>query len=268
MYLCIDIGGTKTIIALVSTSGEILHSVKFATLLDQNAFYANLLQQIRANFVLSGVKAISIAMPGVIKRNVAVWLGNLPWRNFDIAKMLRADLLNVPVYVENDANLAALAEARLCKGRTVYLTFSTGIGGGIVEDGQLVKRYADFEPGHTEFSYNGKNLEWEDIAAASAINKKYGLLVSDIHDQDMWEEITKRILLGLIPLSTSLKPDRIIFGGPLGLMLPTYRRQLRKELSAKIPEKQKTPRLHIAKYGHLSVIYGCYYYAKSKNARS
>ena len=267
MYLCIDIGGTKTIVALVSATGDILHSVRFATLADQNIFYENLLQQIRVNFVLSGIKAISVAMPGIIKHNQAIWLGNLPWHDFDLAALLQRDLSNIPVYVENDANLAALAEARLCKGRSLYLTFSTGIGGGIVEDGQLVKRYLDFEPGHTEFVYDGKQKEWEDIAAASAINRKYGRLVSDIDEPEIWLDVVSRMLLGLVPIVTSLHPDRIIFGGPLGLMLPNYRKELRKQLTAQLPKTAKIPRLHVAKYGNLSVIYGCYYYAKLKQTR-
>ncbi|MBR0133648.1 ROK family protein [Candidatus Saccharibacteria bacterium] len=266
MYLCIDIGGTKTIVALVSSTGEVLHSVRFATISDQNIFYENLLQQIRVNFVLSGIKAISIAMPGIIKRNQAVWLGNLPWHDFDLAKLLQRDLSDIPVFVENDANLAALAEARLCKGRSLYLTFSTGIGGGIVEDGQLVKRYSDFEPGHTEFVFEGKTKEWEDIAAASAINAKYGRLVSTITEKDIWSDVIDRMLLGLTPITISLHPDRIIFGGPLGLMLPSYRKELKKRLAASLPADHTPPRLHVAKYHDLSVIYGCYYYAKLKLA--
>ena len=160
MYLCIDIGGTKTIIALLNQQGKLLHSVRFATVANQNDFYDSLLQQIRANFVLSNIETISIAMPGIIKRNRAVWLGNLPWKNFDLAALLKADLNISRVYVENDANLAALAEARHCTGRSIYLTFSTGIGGGVVEDGQLVKRYSDFEPGHTEYIWRDQKLEW------------------------------------------------------------------------------------------------------------
>ena len=82
MYLCIDIGGTKTIIALLNQHGKMLHSVRFATIANQSDFYDSLLQQIRANFVLSNIKVISVAMPGIVKRNRAVWLGNLPWKCF------------------------------------------------------------------------------------------------------------------------------------------------------------------------------------------
>ena len=266
MYLCIDIGGTKTIVSLVNSKGKLLHSVKFLTNNNQTKFYEALTQQIRVNFVMSSIKAISVAMPGLVKHNRAVWLGNLPWHDMDIAKMLKADF-GLPVYVENDANLAALAEARSAKGRSLYFTFSTGIGGGVVENGALSKRYSDFEPGHVEFIYDGEKSEWEDLAAASAINAKYNKLVNDITDPADWSEIVNRMLLGIVPLTTSIKPDRIIFGGPLGLMLNHYRTELRTKLTAQLPPKIATPRLFVAKYGSFSVIYGCYHYAKLKEAR-
>ena len=265
MYLCVDVGGTKTLIALIDNKGKLLHSIKFLTNENQTKFYQALLQQIKVNFVLSGVKAISVAMPGIVKNNRATWLGNLPWYDFDIAKKLKKDF-GLPVYVENDATLAALAEARGAKGRSLYFTFSTGIGGGVIEDGAIVKRYSTFEPGHIEYVYEGKKAEWEDLAAASAIHNKLKKLVSDVTTPEEWDEIVSRMLLGLIPLTTSIKPARIIFGGPLGLQLNSYRYKLRKELTAKLPAKTTVPRLLVAKYGHFSTIYGCYYYAKLKEA--
>ena len=262
MYLCIDVGGTKTIVSLINRQGKILHSVKFATMLDQDDFYRTLLQQIRTNFTTHNLIAIGVALPGVVKNNKAIWYGNLPWKKFDLAKLLKSDF-NVPVFIENDANLATLAEARRLSGRSMYLTFSTGIGGGIVENHTLANRYLDFEPGHTEYVYGGHKLEWEDIASAKAINALTGRLASEITDKSDWKEVAKRITIGLAPLITSLKPDRIIFGGPLGLELPRYRRQLRKKLSLYLPKNIQMPTLIKARFGSFSVIQGCYLYAKS-----
>lgn len=262
MYLCIDIGGTKTIVALVNKRGKILHSVKFPTSTSQEAFYSYLTQQINASFVISEVAVISIAMPGIVKNNQAIWLGNLPWHNFDLAAILKQAYAK-PVYIENDANLAALAEACKSPQKTLYFTFSTGIGGGVIRDGKIIKKYQDFEPGHEKYKYLGREAEWEDIAAASAIHQKYGKLVSDITDRDAWNDIIERILLGLVPFTIAIKPDRIIFGGPLGLELPRYRRRLRQELNKYLPKNVQAPRLIKARYGSFSVIQGCYIYAKT-----
>ncbi|MBR6169061.1 ROK family protein [Candidatus Saccharibacteria bacterium] len=266
MYLCIDVGGTKTLVALFNAKGKLLHSVKFPTNVNQAKFYQALIQQIKVNFVLSDIKAISVAMPGIVKQNCAVWLGNLPWHDFDIAKKLNKDF-GLPVHVENDANLAALAEARNAKGRSLYFTFSTGIGGGVIDNGTLAKHYTDFEPGHIEYVYEGKKAEWEDFAAASAINEKFGKYVSDLTTSAEWNEVVRRMLLGLVPLTTSIKPDRIIFGGPLGLHLNSYRAKLRKEFTASLPAGTTLPRLLVAKYGSFSSVYGCYYYARLKESR-
>jgi predicted NBD/HSP70 family sugar kinase len=265
MYLCIDIGGTKTLIALVDKDGKILHSVRFATVADQNIFYASLLQQIRVNFVLSGIKAASIAMPGIIKRNQAVWLGNLPWQNFDLAAQLKQDLCrDFPIYVENDANLGALGEAKNSPDKVIYFTFSTGIGGGVVTDGKIIPKYQDFEPGHKLCTYHGEKAEWEDFAAASAINNRYSKRVTEISDRAAWEDIVDRILLGLAPYVAEIKPDTVVFGGPLGLQLPRYRRQLKRKLAELLPKNVYLPRLVKARNGAFSVIKGCYLYAKSR----
>ena len=201
-------------------------------------------------------------MPGVVKNNYAATLGNLPWTNFDIAKLLEKDL-SKPVYVENDANLAAIAEAHRSPFKNLYFTFSTGIGGGVVSEGKIIPKYQNFEPGHNLYTYHGKELEWEDIAAASAVVKRYGKLVTEITDKAAWQDITERILIGIVPLTAAIKPDQIIFGGPLGLELPRYRRALRKQLTENLPKNVHTPRLAKARFGSFSVIRGCYLYAKS-----
>ena len=205
MYLCIDIGGTKTIIALVNHRGKLLHSIKFETIPDQKLFYERLVEQIRINFVASEVLAFSVAMPGIVKDNKCTWLGNLPWKNFDIAKKLTKDF-DKPTYVENDANLGALGEARNNAEKNLYFTFSTGIGGGVVTDGKIVKKYQDFEPGHNIYVHHGEKKEWEDLAAASAINRKYGKLVSEIKDRNALSPVLSLTVLSSAALLASNFP--------------------------------------------------------------
>jgi predicted NBD/HSP70 family sugar kinase len=265
MYLLIDVGGTKTLIAIANQSGKVLHSLKFPTITDQKLFSKNLVQQIRSNFALSNVEAIGVAMPGIVKKNVAVELGNLPWKNFDLAKLLKEEF-GINAYIENDANLAALSEAPKQTGRSVYLTFSTGIGGGVIDDGKLAAHHKNFEPGHDIYELNGESAEWEDLASAKTFHDKYKKDFQEITDEAFWEkEVPEAIAVGLIPTIKSLKPDRIIFGGPLGFELNRYRAPLRKILKSKLG-KTTLPRLFVAKYGNFSVIQGCYLYAKAKNS--
>lgn len=265
MYLLVDIGGTKTLLSIANASGEPLHSVKFPTLTDQNLYAKTLLQQIRTSFAISNIKAIGVAVPGIVENNKIKMLGNLPWKNFDLAKLLK-DELGAPAYLENDANLAALAEAKRLPGRTVYLTFSTGIGGGVVDDGILSKKYRNFEPGHEIYTHDGKKSEWEDLAAAKPFAEHYKKFVQDITDKKIWnDEVPAKISLGLISIIKELKPDRIIFGGPLGFQLNRYRAPLRKICQDALPGKT-LPRFLIAKYDQFSVIQGCLLYVKTQHS--
>lgn len=91
------------------------------------------------------LEAIGVAAPGPVDvgRGLLVNPPNLPgWREVPLARVL-GKAFGVPVRVENDANAAALAEYRFGAGRgvedLVYLTMSTGVGGGVVSGGRLVE---------------------------------------------------------------------------------------------------------------------------------
>lgn len=263
MYLCIDIGGTKTIVALFDSHNRLCHSVRFATAFDQKHFFSTLIQEIRANFSTDALRAISVALPGPTENNRALWFGNLPWRNFDIAANLH-HIFHVPIFVENDANLAGLAESADLPGLSVYLTFSTGIGGGIARDGQIDLSYRIYEPGHDKYKWQGEILEWEDFASAKAISDYFGHLSSEISDPADWQEVAHRIAIGLHSVISSIRPDYIVFGGPLGLKLKKYQKYLKKELSVVLSPGVHLPKLLVAKFGDESVIYGCLIYAQAQ----
>ena len=264
MYLCVDIGGTKTLVALVNGRGRILKSVRFATAHDQGQFLTTLVQEIRANLPLTEVRMVSVAMPGTVKNNKAPKLGNLPWKDFDIARDLGEEF-GLPVVVGNDANLAGLAEGAKFKGLTLYLTFSTGVGGSVMKNGQLDETRQNYEPGHKEYEWGGKRMEWEDFASAKAVVERFGKLTSEIRARKDWKEVAARISVGLGPEIIELRPDRVVFGGPLGRALFRYRRYLKKELRERLPSEVKLPRLRRAKFdGGESVIYGCFMYARDQ----
>lgn len=252
-------------VALVNDAGKLLRFARFATAFDQHRFLVKLVQEIRIGFCMEGVRAIGVAMPGPTENNKALWLGNLPWVNFDVAAELEAEF-GLPVFVDNDANLAGLAEAARYDGLSVYLTFSTGIGGGVVKDGRLEAARRIYEPGHEKFEWDGALMEWEDFASAKAVSDYFGKMTSEITSVEDWQEIALRIAAGLHSVVSALRPDRIIFGGPLGLALKKYQRYLKKELSEQLSPGVKMPKLTVAKLGDKSVIYGCYLYAKDRLA--
>jgi glucokinase len=87
--------------------------------------------------------AAAIAVPGLVRRNGAVWAPNLPgWEQMPLAKRLKRSL-GIPVMVESDRNAAVLGECWCGAGRrktdVIVLMIGTGIGAGILSAGRLLR---------------------------------------------------------------------------------------------------------------------------------
>ena len=252
MYLAIDIGATKTLIALFSRRGRVIRRVKFHTARGEKVFIRDVVDNLKP-FQKYKIKSIVVAVPGIVQKNYTVNFGNRDWGDIDILTPIKS-LFSCPIYFENDGNLAAIYEGYRLPGRTVFLTFSTGIGGGVAENGKLVS--GKFEPGHKLYEYNGKVAEWEDIAAASALEKVYHVdYATELRGKKIMQDIAARVYLGLPDVAKKFHPNNIILGGPMGKIFRLYSKYL--------------PRIDGVKYRrprrpNESVIYGCYIYARQK----
>lgn len=253
MYLSVDIGGTKTLVALFSKHGRVIRRFKFKTAALYNDFVRDLIR-VLSGFVRPNILAVTVAIPGFVQKNCSVVLGNRDWGEVDLYTPIKG-LFDCPVYFENDANLATVYESHRLPGKTVFLTFSTGIGGGIATRGHLLPESSDFEPGHKFYSIDGSRAEWEDIAAASALEKHFGVkYATDLRGTDTMKEIARRVSLGLPDIVKVYHPDTIILGGPLGKIFKLYVKFL-----PKFGVKYRRPRRPLE-----SVIYGCYLYSRDK----
>lgn len=172
LLLGIDLGGTKLALALGDERGRVRERLRRPTdpSGDPQRDVARLLDDARALLARAGVTPADVAhvglsVPGPMdpERGVLLdppnldgWGGELPVRDWVAAG------LGVPAAIENDANAAALAEWRFGAGRgyrhVVYLTMSTGIGGGIVADGRLYRGLAwnAGEIGHAPVEWDGE----------------------------------------------------------------------------------------------------------------
>ncbi len=167
MFIGIDIGGTKIAGGLVDAGGN-LHSQLRAPMA------ANATARDGLNSVLAAINpllrnagakiaGIGICAPGPLDPRTGVVLNppNLPcWRNYPLAQEVRKEV-GFDVKIDNDANAAALAEARwgAAKGHgaVFYATIGTGIGAGIVFNGQIYhgRTGAAGEGGHVSIDYRG-----------------------------------------------------------------------------------------------------------------
>ncbi len=165
-----DIGGTKSVLVVADHTSRILarsrSPMRFSG--DWRADLAALVDSARALLREAGqgagpLERVGVAAPGPVDLRSGVLLNppNLPgWRDVPVRSVL-SEAFGVPVRIENDANAAALAEHRFGAGHgirdLVYLTMSTGVGGGVICNGELVRGASGFagELGHLPIVRNG-----------------------------------------------------------------------------------------------------------------
>lgn len=157
----IDLGGTDIKGAVVSATGEILRQDKVPTHPEEGAEgvadrIADLANALYAAHEINSdeTTGVGVGVPGVTRKDGTVVIApNLDWHHVPFRAML-AERLGTRVQLDNDANVAALAEARAGVGEgcdtLALLTLGTGIGGGIIIDGKIHhgSSYAAGEIGH------------------------------------------------------------------------------------------------------------------------
>ncbi len=264
MIVAVDTGGTKTLIAGYSEDGTITTEFKFPTPSKRSEYVDTLTTHLTALFDPAQVDAIVIALPGIIRDGIAVWCNNLHWKNFDIATELKGVLGGAPLFVENDANLAGLAETRQLKTiptSSLYVTVSTGIGSGVITNGKIDPGLRYSEAGRALVEFDGVVREWETFASGKAIYTTYGKYARDITSKRTWKQIADRISRGFLAVIPIIQPDVIIIGGSMGTYFSQYDEQLKAILKEKLPDHIPLPKLVQAQHPEQAVIYGCYYYA-------
>lgn len=165
----IDIGGTNTIFGVVDKRGHIINqgSIKTGTYKEINDYISNLSASVQEIIDQVGgsssIKGIGVGAPnGNFFTGCIEFAPNLPWKGvIPLAQML-TDKLNVPVALTNDANAAAIGEMTYGAARGmkdfIVITLGTGVGSGIVINGQLVYGHDGFagELGHTTIIPGGR----------------------------------------------------------------------------------------------------------------
>jgi glucokinase len=265
MLVTVDTGGTKTLVAGFESDGNLAGDiVKFLTPKNQNEYVTQLRQTLQEKYGDKQVEAVIVALPGIIKDGIAVWCNNLGWKNFEAQKALEGVLGDAPVVIENDANLAGLAETRMLDPMPIsslYVTISTGIGTGVITDGHIDPGLRHSEGGRALVEFQGTVREWESFASGKAIFKEFGQYARDITDPTIWQQIADRISRGFLAVVPIIQPDIIIVGGSMGTYFEKYSAQLEAILREKLPPHIPCPQFKKAVYPEQAVLYGCYYYA-------
>ena len=169
--LGIDIGGTNTVVGLVDKEGKVLgtDSVKTQSFPVLEEYVKTVSKLAKDLIAKNNVSVDDIVGLGIGAPNANYYTGNiemapnLPWKQdkVPLAKMFREEL-NIPVTITNDANAAALGEKMYGVAKDmdnfIMITLGTGVGSGIVINGQLVYGHDGFagELGHVIIERNGR----------------------------------------------------------------------------------------------------------------
>lgn len=167
-YVVVDLGGTQIRTARYSIDGKLEERVARKTEAEKGfeSVWASVIEAIHTIWLPEGdatIAAIGLGAPGPIdyRNGVLRFAPNLPgWENVPLRDLLEK-AFKVPAYIGNDADLAGLAESRFGAGRNansmVYITISTGIGGGMIFDNQLFTGGNGLggEVGHMSIDPNG-----------------------------------------------------------------------------------------------------------------
>ncbi len=188
--LAIDLGGTKILAAIISTKGKVLARKHYLTLANEgpqsviNRIFSAIdyLLSLR-NIAPSQLDSISIAAAGAInlEKGIITLSPRLPgWYDIPLRDIVE-EKYRVNTFLVNDANAAALSEHQFGAGKGVnnliYITVSTGIGGGIIINGKLYSGVSGSagELGHMTIDVNGPKCNcgnigcWEMLASGTAV---------------------------------------------------------------------------------------------------
>lgn len=222
----IEMGGTKTVVAVGKADGTVLEEFRYPTTNGQETFETaiNWLRE-RGEPTAIGVAAFGPVSINKARPDYGRMLSTPKpgWAGFSIVGALKAAFPQVKVEIETDVNAAVLAEAY---GLTdvAYITIGTGIGGGAMADGKLLHGAVHSEFGHwfprkaagDEFAgicpFHGDCLEG--LASGPAMTKRWGKEPKDLlNDPEAWEFETHYLAQACMTLLASVNPSRVVIGG-------------------------------------------------------
>ena len=207
MYIGIDIGGTNLVAGLTDEKGRIVDKVSrpvdkswdAGELCRQSALLALQATQV-GSFSPGEVTAVGAGLPGLVdnEAGIVVRTANMPFRDTPFRELFQKEW-DVPVYLGNDANCAAIGEywagaARGCDP-AVVITLGTGIGGGLVAGGKLFTGFAGsgMEVGHMIIQPNGVLCPcgnrgcWEQYGSATALIRMTREAMELSRDSRLWD---------------------------------------------------------------------------------
>jgi glucokinase len=260
--LGVDIGGTRMRVALVGEAGAVVARMAAPTPAREGPeAVVEMIAQLRDRLEAGGKRSVAagVCAPGPIdtERGVALGVPTLAgWDGVPIAEMI-AERLDLPTVVENDAIAAANGEWWFGAGRglrnMVYVTLSTGVGGGAVVDGRLLHGRAGLaghvghmivQPGGTLCSCGNRGC-WEAYASGTAFTVRlraagFADAAAAYARADAGDETARKLIaeqgawlgVGVVGLMHAFSPELVVLGGGVSAAFERFAPALRERVKA------------------------------------
>jgi predicted NBD/HSP70 family sugar kinase len=273
LYVGLDIGGTKFMAAAADGHGHVVKTPPQPApegLADGLDLLHALVRELTGGARPAGIGA-AVGGPLDHETGIVSPLHQPAWRNVPL-KALMEQKWGCPCHVDVDTNVAALGEYVLAHEtkaqRFLYLTLSTGMGGGFLVDGRVYRgaRGAHQEPGHQSIPYRCSHPEriscecgapdcLEGLVSGNGIRRIYGRPAEQLSDTE-WDEVAYNLGQGLRNLAVLYAPELIVLGGGLALgrgerLLAPAREVLRAHLKL-VP----VPEVRLSRLGYDTALLG------------
>ena len=275
-YVGIDLGGTKIIVACADEKGNIIKKVKNDTPLgldDGIAMIKNMVKE-----VSSSPASIGCACGGPLdwRSGIVSPLHQPKWRAVPLRQIMEKEF-GCRFYVDVDTNVAALGEyffgSAAAHKNFIYITLSTGMGAGKLQDGKICRGKGHPEMAHQSFALSLKNAQasfvhdnylcecgakhcLETYVSGNAIRRIYGKPAEQITDDNVIREIAQNFGEGLRNIAALYSPEAIIIGGGVaygwGERLLAPAREVVSQNLKIVP----VPKIKLASLGYNSALMG------------
>lgn len=289
----VDIGGTQTKIGLVDIHQKLLVSETIATNANRPAeeLICEIGQHVLKILETQGIQmdqcvGVGVGVPGTVdcKNGIVRYSNNICWEQVELVKEL-GKYLPLPIRIANDADCAALGEAVAGAGKTcqdvIMLTLGTGVGGGIILDGEIYdgKGIGGSEIGHMVIVEGGEPCTCgrrgclEAYASATALIRDAKRAIGkeltpkeiferakkgEVELQKVVELYIQRLGVGIVNVVNIFRPQLILLGGGIAAQRDTLLLPLRKMMKEGCfgGDKGELPEIEVAALGNEAGIIG------------
>jgi glucokinase len=229
VFVGLDIGGTKIMVAAADREGNILRRARADTSTSLETDLANINRMIAEVAAEEEIMGMGAAIGGPLdwEQGIVSPLHQPAWRNVPLKAMMESKW-GCAFHVDVDTNVAAVGEYRwggILAKRFLYLTLSTGMGGGFLVDGQIYRGQDGAHPevGHQSINFRSSNLRavqcecgapdcLEALVSGNGIRRIYGKPAEALTSQE-WDEVAYNLGQGLRNMAVLYAPDLIRIGG-------------------------------------------------------